>query len=143
MPTFGEQLKALRSAAGLTQASIAESIGVSNTYISALESGRKAAPPYALVAALAACLGVEEQMLWDPAVAEREERLRQRIAGVPTSRRIRRSPTPTPVRDPIDDPERPLGLLESLHESVDPARREKVADLLKQLADVLRDVSPN
>jgi len=140
MPRFGEQLRELRRSAGLTQAVVAEAIGVSNTYISALESGRKPAPPQALVTALAACLGVEEDALWNLALEEREERLRQRIAGVPTSRRSRRPAPRAPIvelRSPTDD----VGaVLESFRDvAKSPTRRKRLASLLEDLAKFLRE----
>lgn len=87
MATFGDQIRELRKKLGLTQWQVASRTGVTNTYISALESGRKPAPPHAIVTALAACLQVSEASLWAIARAEREHRLIQRIDGVPTSRR--------------------------------------------------------
>ena len=95
MNRFGDKLRELRTEMGLTQFQIAERVGVSNAYISALESGRKPAPPHAVVTAIAATLRVDESMLWDLARAEREERLKQRIDGQPTSLRVRVEP-PSP-----------------------------------------------
>ena len=89
--TFGERIRELRREAGLTQWDVAHKTGVSNTYISALESGRKPAPPHVIVTALASCLSTSEDDLWAIARAEREERLKQRIDGIPTSQRIARS----------------------------------------------------
>jgi transcriptional regulator with XRE-family HTH domain len=91
MDRFGDFIKARRRALGLTQWEVADQTGVSNTYISALESGRKQAPPYVIVMALAACLHTEEAALWALARSEREERLKLRIEGVPTSQRTQRS----------------------------------------------------
>jgi len=68
---------------------VAERVGVSNAYISALESGRKPAPPYAVVSAMAAALTVDEESLWSVARVERENHLKQRIAGRPAALRIR------------------------------------------------------
>jgi len=140
VPAFGEQLKDLRIAAGLTQAVVAEAIGVSNTYISALESGRKPAPPQALVTALAACLGVEEEVLWNLALEEREERLRQRIAGVPTSHRSRRTAPRTPLAQPRRKSEDVGAVLESFRDVTrSPKQRKKLAGLLEDLAKFLRE----
>lgn len=145
MTQFGDQLRRLRLAARLTQAAVAEAIGVSNTYISALESGRKPAPPQALVTALAACLGVEEQVLWNVAVEEREERLRQRIAGVPTSHRVRRPPPATPQPGAaFTDRNAELGAMAHTVEAFrglteSPKRRKRLAALLEELAKILRD----
>ena len=91
MNTFGNRIKELRRNIGLTQWDVANRTGVSNTYISALESGRKPAPPHVIVTALAACLQTSEEALWTLARAEREERLKRRIDGIPTSQRIARA----------------------------------------------------
>ena len=140
MPRFGEQLRELRVAAGLTQAVVAEAIGVSNTYISALESGRKPAPPQALVTALAVCLGVEEEALWNLALEEREERLRQRIAGVPTSHRSRRTASRAPASAPRAKKDDVGAVLESFRDVTrSPKRRKKLARLLEDLAKFLRE----
>lgn len=140
MADFGEQLRRWRDAANLTQAEVAAQIGVSNTYISALESGRKPAPPYALVSALAACLGVDEGVLWGVAQAEREERLRQRIQGVPTSLRRRREaslPEAPASVDPLEASWR------ALSQSVKtPESRRRLADALDHLARSLRKENP-
>lgn len=95
MNTFGNRIKELRRSIGLTQWDVANRTGVSNTYISALESGRKPAPPHVIVTALAACLQTSEEALWTLARAEREERLKRRIDGIPTSQRIARATRPT------------------------------------------------
>jgi len=76
-----------RRAAGVSQAELARRIGVSDTYISAIETGRKAAPPHVHVQAIAACLRVDEDDLWRVALEDREQRLRDRLAGVPTAAR--------------------------------------------------------
>jgi len=91
MKTFGEKIRELRRKGNLTQWDVAERTGVSNTYISALESGRKPAPPHVIVTALAACLQTSEDALWALARGEREARLKLRIDGVPTSQRTART----------------------------------------------------
>ena len=91
MKTFGDRIRELRRERKLTQWEVADHTGVSNTYISALESGRKPAPPHAIVTALAACLQISEETLWKLARSEREERLKLRIDGIPTSQRTMRS----------------------------------------------------
>ena len=91
---FGETLKHLRKEKDLTQAALAEQIGVSNVYISALERGDKPAPRLALVVSMARYLGVDEDKLWAIARLEREERLEARIQGHPTSLRTPRLNTP-------------------------------------------------
>ena len=60
---FGETLRRLRKEKDLTQAALAEQIGVTHDYISALEIGDKRAPRLEIVVALAKSLGVEEDEL--------------------------------------------------------------------------------
>ena len=88
MSKFGEYLIRERKRAGLSQAQLAHNIGLSNTYISAIETGRKAAPPHSHVVAFAAYLGVDEDALWQLAIEDREQRLRERLEGVPVSTRL-------------------------------------------------------
>lgn len=82
---FGEMLRRLRKEKDLTQAALAEQIGVTHVYISALERGDKPAPRLELVIALARSLGVDDAELWASARLEREERLVARIQGKLTS----------------------------------------------------------
>jgi len=49
MTPFGKHLKKLREQKGITQAALARALDVSPAYLSALEHGRKGAPPAALV----------------------------------------------------------------------------------------------
>jgi len=139
MARFGDRIRELRRAVGLTQWQVAEQTGVSNTYISAIESGRKPAPPHVIVSALAACLQTDEDALWRVARAEREERLQRRIDGVPTSQRIPRSTgssvdcDASPSGDPLAD------VLRLLNETAkDPRQRRSLAEALHALADSLR-----
>lgn len=138
MPLFGETIRELRVRAGLTQSQVAEQIGVSNTYISALESGRKTAPPYALVAALSTSLGVDAQHLWSIARGEREDRLRQRIRGVPTSQRtcVADPPAPGDSRSERDDAEAAFAFLANAVKT--PRERRLLARALEALAENLR-----
>lgn len=53
---FRDRLKALRKAAGLTQAELAEQSGVSYSYVSKLESGELRNPTYEVMTALSAVL---------------------------------------------------------------------------------------
>ena len=87
MAGFGARLKELRERSGLSQVQVADAIGVSSAYISSLESGKKPAPPRALVSRLATSIGAQEEDLWELARVERDERIRQRVEGVPTSLR--------------------------------------------------------
>ncbi|MEW5826982.1 MAG: helix-turn-helix transcriptional regulator [Candidatus Bipolaricaulota bacterium] len=91
---FGNRLRELRTAAGMTQQELADALGVSSAYISAIEGGRKPAPPRAVVEQLARALRADHEALWETALAEREERLRQRLEGVPTSLRVEEAPAP-------------------------------------------------
>jgi transcriptional regulator with XRE-family HTH domain len=85
MSRFAQYLISARNHAGLSQAELASKIGVSDTYISAIETGRKAAPPYVHVAAIAQSLKIDEDMLWGLALDDRESRFRRRLGGIPTS----------------------------------------------------------
>lgn len=44
MTPFGEKLRALRDARGITQAELASALDVSPAYLSALEHGKRGAP---------------------------------------------------------------------------------------------------
>lgn len=139
---FGERLRDLRGRVGLTQSRLAERTGVSNTYICALESGRKPPPPHALVTALAACLGVDEETLWDLAQLEREARLRERIDGVPTSQRTRRSKAPTsspPAADSDGDANLSRAMAALAAAIRDPKQHRSLAHALQTIADSLRE----
>ena len=140
MAIFGNRIKELRHRLGLTQSQVANRTGVSNTYISALESGRKQAPPHAIVTALAACLKVSEEALWTVARAEREERLKRRIDGIPTSQRAVRS-FEAAVGEHDTDASNILleQALQVLRESAqDSKQRRSLARVLETLASSLR-----
>ncbi|HEY5818595.1 MAG TPA: helix-turn-helix domain-containing protein [Mesorhizobium sp.] len=49
MTPFGERLRQLRKAKGVSQKDMAAALGVSAAYLSALEHGRRGAPSWALV----------------------------------------------------------------------------------------------
>ena len=140
MKTFGERIRKLRRERSLTQWEVADRTGVSNTYISALESGRKPAPPHAIVTALAACLQTSEDMLWALARGERETRLNLRIDGVPTSQRTARTPsasTGSLEATASDDVlEKAIQTLRS--GATDAKRRQSLARKLETLAKNLR-----
>lgn len=141
MQTFGTRLKEMRKAVGLTQQQVAEQSGVSNTYVSALESGRKQAPPRAVVTALASCLEVDEAVLWDSARREREERLLERINGVPTSRRESRAEN-SPVLKPASvtlPPELDRALQSLSDVASSPQQRNSLARALEAIAAALRE----
>ncbi|MBG1233783.1 helix-turn-helix domain-containing protein [Aestuariivirga litoralis] len=63
MTPFGAKLRKLREERGLTQAQMAEDIGVSPAYLSALEHGKRGRPSWHLIQSLIAHLGV----IWDEA----------------------------------------------------------------------------
>lgn len=137
MMRFGEYLRTLRLRMGLTQAELADKIGVSNTYISALESSRKPAPPRAIVTALAQALKVPEKSLWKVAYAEREQRLLERIDGVPTSLRH-----PTDALASLDGSHGNTlrSAFQALDEvAEDASHRKQVIDALEQFVKSLRD----
>ena len=127
MGRFGEQLKALRTAENMSQAELANALGVTSAYISALENGKKQPPPHALVIGLASILQVDESLLWESAKTEREDRLRARIEGIPTARKTPISPQKS-SNVPTD------AVLRELYERFPNKKdREKVLDLLRDL----------
>jgi len=71
MTPFGERVRALREEKGVTQKEMAEAIGVSAAYLSALEHGRRGVPNWAMVQKIVGYFNV----IWDDA-----EEL-QRLAG--------------------------------------------------------------
>ncbi|SRR5690606_32909899 len=71
MTPFGERIRALREEKGVTQKDMAEAIGVSPAYLSALEHGNRGAPNWAMVQKIVGYFNV----IWDDA-----EEL-QRLAG--------------------------------------------------------------
>lgn len=60
---FGEKLRALRSERGASQKAMAEAIGVSAAYLSALEHGRRGAPTWTLIQKIIGYFNV----IWDDA----------------------------------------------------------------------------
>ncbi len=63
MTPFGAKLRKLREERGLTQAQMADAVGVSPAYLSALEHGKRGRPSWHLIQSLIAHLGV----IWDEA----------------------------------------------------------------------------
>lgn len=63
MTPFGERIRALRQARGITQAGMAADLGISAAYLSALEHGRRGRPSWPLVQAIIAYF----QVIWDDA----------------------------------------------------------------------------
>jgi transcriptional regulator with XRE-family HTH domain len=60
---FGERLRELRAQRGMTLAQMADALGLSPAYLSALEHGRRGRPTHALVIAICAHLNI----IWDEA----------------------------------------------------------------------------
>ncbi|MGB1871709.1 MAG: helix-turn-helix domain-containing protein [Candidatus Puniceispirillaceae bacterium] len=63
MTPFGERMRGLRAARGLTQQQQADQLGVSKAYISALENGARGRPSAPFVDQICAWLG----LIWDDA----------------------------------------------------------------------------
>ncbi|MGY6709948.1 MAG: helix-turn-helix domain-containing protein [Rhizobiaceae bacterium] len=63
MTPFGARLREMRRARGVSQKEMAEAIGVSPAYLSALEHGRRGAPSWAMVQAIIGYFNV----IWDEA----------------------------------------------------------------------------
>lgn len=63
MTPFGDRVRQLRSERGMTQKQMAEKLGVSAAYLSALEHGKRGVPRWILVQQIIACLNV----IWDDA----------------------------------------------------------------------------
>ena len=78
MTPFGARLRALRAARGETLKSMAEAIGVSSAYLSALEHGKRGLPTWLLLQRIIAHFNI----IWDEA-----EDL-QRLAGLSDPRVI-------------------------------------------------------
>ncbi|WP_152046442.1 helix-turn-helix domain-containing protein [Aureimonas psammosilenae] len=69
MTPFGERIRLLRRQRGVTQREMAEALGVSNAYLSALEHGRRGRPTWDMLQRIIGYLNV----IWDD--AEELERL--------------------------------------------------------------------
>lgn len=69
MTPFGQKLRLLRRSRGVTQREMAEALGVSPAYLSALEHGRRGLPTWAMVQKIIGYFNV----IWDE--AEELERL--------------------------------------------------------------------
>ncbi|MCI5077533.1 helix-turn-helix transcriptional regulator [Oricola sp.] len=63
MTPFGERLRQLRSERGMSQKEMAQKVGVSAAYLSALEHGHRGLPSWALLQRIIACLNI----IWDDA----------------------------------------------------------------------------
>ena len=69
---FGENMRAARATAGLSQAELSRRTGVQQRYISRIESGR-ANVTLEMVATLAVAVGEDPNRLLDGVIGEREE----------------------------------------------------------------------
>ncbi len=63
MTPFGVKLRAIRAERGITLKEMAEALGVSPAYLSALEHGRRGRPAHPMVVAICAHLNI----IWDEA----------------------------------------------------------------------------
>ncbi|MCC7168018.1 MAG: helix-turn-helix transcriptional regulator [Rhodospirillales bacterium] len=63
MTPFGERVRELRKARGMTLSRMAGELGLSPAYLSALEHGRRGRPAPGLVMQICGCLG----LIWDEA----------------------------------------------------------------------------
>ena len=63
MTPFGQRVRALREARGMTLAQMADGLGVSPAYLSALEHGKRGRPTFTLIQGAIHLLGV----IWDEA----------------------------------------------------------------------------
>lgn len=63
MTPFGQKLRELRALQGLTQQQLAQQIGVTPAYLSALEHGHRGRPSFYLIQRIIGVLGV----IWDEA----------------------------------------------------------------------------
>lgn len=63
---FGQRIRELRQAKGMTQEDLADRCGLFRTYMSRIETG-KANPTLTMIHALADSVGVPVQSLFDPA----------------------------------------------------------------------------
>ncbi|MEO3387139.1 helix-turn-helix domain-containing protein [Mesorhizobium sp. CAU 1741] len=63
MTPFGQRMRELRAQKGVTQKEMAQALGVSAAYLSALEHGRRTAPNWALVQKIVGYFNI----IWDEA----------------------------------------------------------------------------
>jgi transcriptional regulator with XRE-family HTH domain len=85
MTPFGVRLRQLRAERGISLKQMAEALGVSAAYLSALEHGRRGRPTHAMVVAICAHLNI----IWDglsPAATELANLLAERIRKLPPER---------------------------------------------------------
>lgn len=106
--TTGEKIKKARKAAGLTQKQLADSLGVSESFVSQYESGKRE-PKYQTLVKLAAALGLPNpaHLMFDPLPPENEK-----------------SPAP-------DEGEAKQSELNRLFEAADPWVQEQIMSMLR------------
>jgi transcriptional regulator with XRE-family HTH domain len=115
MTPFGVRLRQLRAARGIGMRQMAEALGVSAAYLSALEHGRRGRPTHAMVVAICAQLNI----IWDDAdELHRLARLSHPRVTVDTAGL---SPTATELAN----------LLAERIRKLPPERVERLLDLLK------------
>jgi transcriptional regulator with XRE-family HTH domain len=130
MTPFGVRLRQLRAERGIGLKQMAEALGVSAAYLSALEHGRRGRPTHAMVVAICALLNI----IWDEADdLHRLARLSHPRITVDTAGL---SPAATELANllaerirklPPDHVERLLGLLKSAPSAPPMRRRRKSA----------------
>jgi len=132
--SFGDLLRHLRLGKSLTQEELAQRVGISKAYVSALEVGRRTAPPYAIVQAIAEGLDCDVTSLWTAARGERAEHLAERISGTPASRRLKRGPEQAGHAGDVDE-----ASIETIAEAIgrDGENRRDLANLLRRIAALL------
>ena len=119
MTPFGERLRQLRAERGMTQRQMAEAIGVSPAYLSALEHGKRGMPRWMLVQDIIACLNI----IWDD--ADELQRLALRSAPKVTIDTSDLSPRATELANllAVGIDVLPDDVLEDLHLRLDAAIR--------------------
>lgn len=118
MTPFGEKVRSLRRRSGMSQKAMAEMIGVTPAYLSALEHGHRGAPGWALVQRIITSLNV----IWDEAeeLQQLAELSHPRVvvdtAGLPSSATALANALSRHIRD-LDEEHFPA-LLKELEERV-------------------------
>jgi len=99
---FAATLRAVRSRSGQSQAVVAKKAGLTASYLSMLESGRKPPPSDPVVKRLARALGLEPPFLLEIAHLERTpEDIRDRMAGLSRSLEAEKKVTRKVLRGPL------------------------------------------
>ncbi len=99
---FAATLRAVRNRSGQSQAEVAKKAGLTASYLSMLESGRKPPPSDPVVKRLARALGLEPAFLLEIAHLERTpEDIRNRMAGLSRSLEAEKKVTRKVLRGPL------------------------------------------